>query len=315
MNIRSYQNPLQKQVRDMPEPPPIQGDSWLDTLHRGIRALAPDAYRTGYRLLNGQYQGNPVLSAGADMNRVENWSPDPFPGGSAALGAVAGGLVNMGKKTYPNAFLHRAIGHEKELGHWNDIFQRGLSTQKPTSAITPSNPTTFMNRNAGLLFNAPDPKSIKWASPEDAASRVEFQSLHGGGSTERWVPGGGELRPEARVSDLDQLFDKQRNALQQTRPDRPSLHNEVVPELNRSMLAGVHIPLEDSSDPLVGALKTFAEQHKVPVYRFPVIQNAGDQLKALGSNPFAGKWGWKPGSKAYKTTNRLPALFGTKQLP
>jgi hypothetical protein len=154
MNIRSYQNPLQKQVRDMPEPPPIQGDSWLDTLHRGIRALAPDAYRTGYRLLNGQYQGNPVLSAGADMNRVENWSPDPFPGGSAALGAVAGGLVNMGKKTYPNAFLHRAIGHEKELGHWNDIFQRGISTQKPTSAITPSNPTTFMNRNAGLLFNA-----------------------------------------------------------------------------------------------------------------------------------------------------------------
>ena len=111
------------------------------------------------------------------------------------------------------------------------------------------------------------------------------------------------------------------------------LHSEIIPEIDRSMLAGVRLPLrtqprfnsEDMKNlfeslgaktpDIERALTDFAEQQNVPIYRWPPLMAREQAIKGLSGDPFRGKWGWKPGTREYKTSSQLPEIFGIKDLP
>jgi hypothetical protein len=86
------------------------------------------------------------------------------------LGAGAAGMIRMGGKEYPNAFLHRAIGKPRELDWLTEMFEQGGKTEKPTTAVTPSVLGTFKNEPYGVLFDVTDPKQIRRAYARDVSS-------------------------------------------------------------------------------------------------------------------------------------------------
>ena len=82
------------------------------------------------------------------LKSIAKWG---VKGLAEGAGPLAAGMVRMGGKEFPNAFLHRALGDPAELDWLANLFQKGRSTQKPTSAVTPSVMSTFGSEPYGLL--------------------------------------------------------------------------------------------------------------------------------------------------------------------
>lgn len=338
--------------------------------------------------------------------------------GVDALGPLAAGMIRMGGKEYPTAMLHRAIGNPEELGWWGKLFQRGLSSEKPTSAVTPNVLSTFKSEPYGLLFNVPEEKVISWAAPLDAGStaqeffpsglRLGFDALsesqrarysdaydhlifkaaklignpppvtdnylrnttlwqpwwralneaspplakalgfveeyprrvqsgiapHGTLTTQKWTALHDMDYEPGPYWTLGHLLDDQRAWLvkRMKKVKNRLVHSEIVPEIDKSMLAGVRLPFNEPpytlgsvsndfpkgqpgiANELYRELTNFAEQMNVPIYRWPAVTTQEQQLKGL-QDPFAGKWGYKPGTREYITSSRLPQIFGITELP
>lgn len=150
-------NPLPEWLQDLFR----TGRDWGGGAHvpslalKAATAMLPEA---GSKWAAGEYEPGQAIPPG-------DWMPDVV--GGAAPGA---GMVRWRKgMEYPEAYLHRAIGGLSELDWWDKIFKRGLTTEKPTSMVTPGFLSTFQN-NPGLMFDVTRPKQIRWATPFDMGS-------------------------------------------------------------------------------------------------------------------------------------------------
>jgi hypothetical protein len=106
------------------------------------------------------------------------------------------------------------------------------------------------------------------------------------------------------------------------------LHSEIIPEINRSNLAGIRLPLEKNPErktwsvrgeypmdnhTLISALQDFAEQMGVPIYRFPEVNTIDQEIMGL-KRPFKGEWIKGP-SGDYTTSSELGRILGITELP
>jgi hypothetical protein len=328
------------------------------------------------------------------LKSIAKWGLKGLAEGAAPLAA---GMVRMGGKSFPNAYLHRALGDPAELDWLASLFQKGRSTQKPTSAVTPSVMSTFGSEPYGLLFNADaNAGQIAHAGARDLYSSVtrnyadrdrarqlvqamqrtnreaaakskgkglkwmedpeweKYQDIYDAldsrlgtiPKTEKWTPTMETINehgintslvdPEKRG--LDSLFNKQRgwaNKLFQEHGDTGGtdaflLHNEIIPNIDRSMLAGVRLPMSEldmlemgptisspmqrtGTSDIYKALTQFAEQQHVPIFRWPAEMTQAQQLKGLEA-PLKGTWKTPPG-KNYITSDMLEKIFGITELP
>lgn len=254
------------------------------------------------------------------------------PATSRAIADMVGNIAQPGMirwapgKEYRNAMLHRNLGNPEELNWWSKIFQRGESSQKPTSLVTPSILQTYQSEPYGLLFNVNEPNQIKHTAYGDVWTdgklRLGLNNSIGEGNLmgEDWIP---TRYPERLVNPEEQPLEDLIGKLgQATRKWGEGQHSEVIPEIDRSMLAGVRLPMhkpgnipDEFASELGRYLRNFAEQQHVPIYRWPAVETSEQAIKGLSGDPFRGKWGWKPGTREYKTSSQLPEIFGIRELP
>lgn len=105
--------------------------------------------------------------------------------GAAAKGLPAlAGMVKLGGKEFPEAFLHRTImtgmgkGAEgvDEFQYLQKILDKGASSEKPMSLVAPNYPYTFRSGDIGLIFNANE-GDIKKIWPRDAATSMKKNAI------------------------------------------------------------------------------------------------------------------------------------------
>lgn len=275
-------------------------------------------------------------------------------GGEGLLAKLAGvgGMVRMGGQDVANAFLHRRIKNPEELNWLAKIFQRGESTQKPTSLVTPGYLPTFRSDEFGVMFHGPQDK-IAHAGLEDIFSHKETLSPYDKSrqhlidrvvpnlgpepdishSYDNWVDWWTRIQDRypavaqamRNISDLKQMrkaftteawnptitdnlispkdtpvtdfFSQLRELIGKYPSNSMRLHhNEIIPNIDRSMLAGVRVPNAGASDllspqegELYRSLKNFAEQQGVPFYQWPADWQRPDQFYQL-LNPMQGSW-------------------------
>lgn len=364
------------------------------------RDLEPEDIGNAWKALGGIPTSYEVPNFTNVGQQITGWGADPEEKKALArqmtdamTGALSNdtGMIRMGGKEFPNAYLHRAIGDPKELDWWEKLFQRGGSSQKPTSAVTPSVLQTYQSEPYGLMINVNEPSQLKHAAAtdvwsegtmrpgtdyldimnpllrnfwrardkavqrsrdlmssrtlnsdpavrktliddagkikkeiyEDTIQRVEEIARKKAPGSEIWEPtSGNEYWLDPATQGLDELFASQLRGLNRS-GDPSSLHlqhSELIPEINRSMVAGVRLPLwfDENNDSAEQALlylklRSFADQMNVPVFRFPAVMTREQQRRGL-EEPFAGKWGRKPGGD-YITSSMLPKIFGITELP
>lgn len=361
----------------MTEPPPYDASKELregDWTHEGLlkelaKLLAPNIT---------SYDRPPLESAMLDAGQFLNAPERGAMAASKALGPLAAGMIRWSKnEARPNAMLHRGLSNPQELDFWSRIFQRGQSSQAPTSVVTPSVLQTFQSKPYGLLFDINEPAQIKTAgvndlwskmrpskdteatgrryanaydklttrgTPDEALSRLaaKWDQNYAEGPREWQVNPSSDWIIDPNKAGLDDLLGNMLENIWDLEPKgKQLLHSEVIPQIDRSMLAGVRLPLHqrlrtpreqavddlfplmfekdsisDKGNPdLIRALTQFAEQQNVPIYRWPAVETIDQEIKGLSGDPFRGKWGWKPGSREYKTSSQLPEIFGIRDLP
>jgi len=364
-NINPQAQNWKDQANALPEP---EGGGHVLSFLANL--LAPQLNRAYGRAVEGKYEGQPWQAMAADA-----FVPDQGVGAGVgeAMGManpLAAGMVRMGGKTFDNALLHRALGDPAELDWLANLFQKGRSTQKPTSAVTPSVMSTFGSEPYGLLFNADASKgqiahagaadmwSKKRPSDEIEATARRYWKTHDilekrGASDdtmsrfakawdnllkkppEKWTPSSGEglenmygynptMSKNNSLRDVFELQAEMAREKPELMPAEHLIHNEIIPNIDSSMLAGVRLPMEDPKyatnlnphqewgpglEDLVRSLKNFAEQQNVPIYRWPAEMTQAQQLKGL-QDPFKGNWIQDP--KGYMISDQTKRIFGVE---
>lgn len=295
------------------------------------------------------------------ISDLVGWADAPAKG---LLGAA--GMVRMGGQDVAKAFLHRALDKPQEVEWLSGLFNRGGSTQKPTSLVAPGYLPTFRSHEYGMLFHGPEDK-ISHAGLEDVYSKKSVRRDRAtplqtaldkiidrlgpdfpGEPPEvlpaskyspvmaEWKQVIGELlsrnepsyHTDARLIEnlLDKIMDQggrghpgevwtpeltdnlvdpkattvtdflsRVQALVKRHPQNSHIlhHNEIIPEIDRSMLAGIRVPRagseEDYNERLSRALREFAEQQGVPIYSWPADWSRRDQHGML-RKPLLGSW-------------------------
>lgn len=320
------------------------------------------------------------------MLDIGQWLGPPAKGAMSAAAIPAMGMVRWGKKEFPNAFLHRRIGDADELDWLSKVFQRGETTQAPSSLVTPSTLQTFSSDPYGIIFNVNDPATIKHAGIGDMYSRkidrdpprklaemwdrissksaeafnrgwsneqrysdafnkvdTKFRDMHPLGKT--WEPTSPNTRflRDPNKTDLRAFLREQLGyGIDNMEGKAESIlwHSEIIPEIDRSMVAGVRLPLKENlrtakeqalddlfplmsegdaistkhNPDLIKALMEFAEQMHVPIFWWPEVKTQTQQVRGMMGDPLRGTW-YRPEGKDYVTSSMLPEIFGITELP
>jgi len=128
---------------------------------------------------------------------------------------------------------------------------------------------------------------------------------------EHWeaAPTTGRPLLDPMTQTLTDLFNDQARIQKGT---KALVSNEAIISMSPENLAGVRFPLEHPSkyyDDIREALESFARKYNVPTYRWPNASESSQLMTGL-EHPFAGKWGYKPGSRDYITSSMLKKIFG-----
>jgi hypothetical protein len=356
---------MSQRAEELSKPPELAyraPDPWEEARRNSETAFIDWASPTLGDLMSGrkEYEGAKTL-AGIGSDAFGLFGPKMF-GLKALMGAGAAGMVRMGGQDVSNAFLHRRIKNPEELDWLAKVLQRGETTQKPTSLITPGYMPTFRSDEFGVMFHGPENK-IAHAGLEDVYSRKgvpdpyqkrldslmksldaayersekKFSSQGKGdwndfllsskadkynelisdvesmmsdlgekpktklGSIlsipETWTPKLTENLVDPKTTTVSDFF-QQLSALVGRGPQNTSVlhHNEIIPNIDMSMLAGVRVPdrsaiklMSPKEQELYRALIQFKEQLGLPAYSMFPSWTRDEQIKML-ENPLTGIW-------------------------
>lgn len=155
--------PWKRQANELPEPEP--GGHMLEAV---AKLLWPEGWRTFQRWNQGIYDTaeSPWQVAAADA------MPDD-PGASVVGGLSPQAIIRWRSGAVsPNALLHRTLDPELELPFIQQLIDKGVKSEAPTSIVTPGYTAVFHgNENPyGLLFHVKDPENLTAVYPADVNS-------------------------------------------------------------------------------------------------------------------------------------------------